>query len=170
MNSPFPGMDLYLERYWSSVQTHLVVGATRVLNRSLPGDLVARPEERLEIASDDDREEPSTIIADSAVFGPGSERSSGSTAIVAPFKLVVDFVPHTEREGAESLSPKARGTDRPRCMLWKRIWCEKETGVSCCARIRAPWRRWLSIGQSFAVAEFAGRRMCTRGPFKNRWS
>ena len=90
-------MDLYLERYWSSVQTHLVVGATRVLNRSLPGDLVARPEERLEIASDDDREEPSTIIADSAVFGPGSERSSGSTAIVAPFKLVVDFVPHTER-------------------------------------------------------------------------
>jgi hypothetical protein len=97
MNSPFPGMDPYLERYWPSVHTQLASGATRALNRVLPADLVARPEERLQIVSEEDLENVSTLVADASVSGPREGQSPAAASLSAPFTLTLDFEPGTER-------------------------------------------------------------------------
>jgi len=47
MNSPFPGMDPYLERSWGDVHCRFITAASGVLNCILPADLAARVEERL---------------------------------------------------------------------------------------------------------------------------
>ena len=47
MPSPFPGMDPYLEHYWSDVRPDLVALARTALNDLLPDDLVARINRRL---------------------------------------------------------------------------------------------------------------------------
>jgi len=45
MQSPFPGMDPYLEQYWGDVQTTLMVYACNQINEQLSDDLQARIEE-----------------------------------------------------------------------------------------------------------------------------
>jgi len=96
MKSPFPGMDPYLEPYWPGLHTHLVSLATAELNRTLPGDLVAQAEERLSIESSD--ELIRTVAADVMVYKPeGPDIAEGGIAISAPYKLVVDAEPLTER-------------------------------------------------------------------------
>lgn len=47
MNSPFPGMDPYLEQHWGDVHHSLITFAQGFLNERLPGDLRARVEERV---------------------------------------------------------------------------------------------------------------------------
>src|SRR6058998_1641252 len=47
MNSPFPGMDPYLEAHWLDVHPRLIVEAATIIQRQLGDDLVARIEERL---------------------------------------------------------------------------------------------------------------------------
>jgi hypothetical protein len=47
MNSPFPGMDPYLEERWGDVHHSLITFAKGFLNERLPGDLRARVEERV---------------------------------------------------------------------------------------------------------------------------
>src|SRR4051794_1869415 len=47
MNSPFPGMDPYLERHWGDVHHRLIQYACDALQPALPGDLLARVEERV---------------------------------------------------------------------------------------------------------------------------
>lgn len=47
MNSPFPGMDPYLERHWLDVHASLVYLAKSELQQQLSHGLVARNEERL---------------------------------------------------------------------------------------------------------------------------
>jgi hypothetical protein len=96
MQSPFPGMDPYLEPHWPGLRTHLVSLATAALNRSLPGDLVAQAEERLSIESND--EISRLAAADVMVYQPGErEFSEGGLAISAPYKLVAEVEPLTER-------------------------------------------------------------------------
>jgi hypothetical protein len=96
MNSPFPGMDPYLEPHWPGLHTHLVSLATADLNRSLPEDLVARAEERLSVETADDIGR--AVLADVAVYQPGlSDVGEGGLAISAPYKLIADVEPATER-------------------------------------------------------------------------
>jgi Protein of unknown function (DUF4058) len=45
MASPFPGMDPYLERFWSDVHARLVTYACDQLQERLPPDLIARMQE-----------------------------------------------------------------------------------------------------------------------------
>jgi hypothetical protein len=45
MNSPFPGMDPYLERFWGDIHTTFLVYARDQINEQLPSDLQARVEE-----------------------------------------------------------------------------------------------------------------------------
>jgi hypothetical protein len=97
MKSPFPGMDPYLERHWLDVHASLVAAARNSLNTQLPEDLIARTEERLAIDADD-FEKLHGVGPDVKVFEPGvSEASETGVAITAPYKLVVDLDPITER-------------------------------------------------------------------------
>lgn len=96
MKSPFPGMDPYLEPHWPGLHTQLAALATSELNSLLPNDLVARPEERLsiEFAEDPIR----TVAADVIVYEPeGTDLAEGGVAISAPYKLVIEAEPTTER-------------------------------------------------------------------------
>jgi len=96
MKSPFPGMDPYLEPHWPGLHTQFVALATTELNRLLPDDLVARPEERLAIENSD--EAARTVVADVTVSQPdASDIAEGGLAISAPFKLMIDLEPLTER-------------------------------------------------------------------------
>ena len=61
MNSPFPGMDPYLEPHWLDVHTAIVAAARQDLNRHLPEDLIASVEERIAIETED---------GDERLFGP----------------------------------------------------------------------------------------------------
>src|SRR5439155_5717244 len=54
MASPFPGMDPYLERSWGDVHQALIIYAREQLQPRLPGDLRARVEERVFVASADE--------------------------------------------------------------------------------------------------------------------
>lgn len=47
MTSPFPGMNPYLEAYWSNVHVLMIVALTAQLKRVLPAGLAARPEEQV---------------------------------------------------------------------------------------------------------------------------
>ncbi|QDV32515.1 DUF4058 family protein [Tautonia plasticadhaerens] len=49
MKSPFPGMDPYLEQFWTDVHVSLTAYTRDALQRRLPRDLRARVEERLYI-------------------------------------------------------------------------------------------------------------------------
>jgi hypothetical protein len=51
MNSPFPGMDPYLESHWRDVHHRLVMYSSDAIQSSLPGDLRARVEERVFVES-----------------------------------------------------------------------------------------------------------------------
>jgi Protein of unknown function (DUF4058) len=55
MNSPFPGMDPYLEQHWGDVHHNLITFAQGLLNENLPRDLRARVQERVlvELPSED---------------------------------------------------------------------------------------------------------------------
>ncbi len=57
MNSPFPGMDPYLERHWGDVHQALVTYIRDQLQPALPGDLRARMQERVYIESPSMRHE-----------------------------------------------------------------------------------------------------------------
>ncbi len=47
MKSPFPGMDPYLEPYWSDVHVTLIAAIKRNLQPMMPDGLVARAEEQV---------------------------------------------------------------------------------------------------------------------------
>lgn len=97
MKSPFPGMDPYLEPHWPGLHTHLVSLGTAQLNRSLPEDLVAQADERLNIEGADE-ETLRSVAADVVVYQPGElDLSEGGIAISAPYKLVVNMEPLTQR-------------------------------------------------------------------------
>jgi hypothetical protein len=55
MNSPFPGMDPYLERYWGDVHHAFVTYVRDWIQSRLPGDLRARMQERVYIELPDAR-------------------------------------------------------------------------------------------------------------------
>ena len=90
-------MDPYLEKFWPSFHTQLVSEVTRVLNGKLPADLVAMPEERLAITTDEELGRMNTLVADVAVRDKAAKTSDGLATITAPFKLIIDFEPGTER-------------------------------------------------------------------------
>src|SRR5262249_23841838 len=47
MQSPFPGMDPYLEQHWGAVHHNLITVGRGLLNELLPPDLRARVQERV---------------------------------------------------------------------------------------------------------------------------
>lgn len=49
MKSPFPGMDPYLEQHWRDIHASLIIYSRDQLEEQLPGNLIARVEERVVI-------------------------------------------------------------------------------------------------------------------------
>jgi hypothetical protein len=47
MKSPFPGMDPYLEQFWPDVHAGPIIYARDQIEEQLPGNLIARVEERV---------------------------------------------------------------------------------------------------------------------------
>src|SRR2546423_7786011 len=77
MQSPFPGMDPYLERHWSDVHARLIYLACNEINRQLGGDLRARMGERVVVEQDFDPIR--SIYPDVRVF----EHGVGQRAVAA---------------------------------------------------------------------------------------
>lgn len=76
MNSPFPGMDPYLEQHWRDVHSRLVTYASDALQALLPADLLARVEERVYVESDEAFRRaiyPYVRVVEHGVRGPGGQ-------------------------------------------------------------------------------------------------
>jgi len=78
MKSPFPGMDPYLEQYWSDVQASLAIYARNHLNRQLPKDLRARVHQSVavELETPDDVDEHRIYFPDVQVV-PSDRPANG---------------------------------------------------------------------------------------------
>ena len=112
INSPFPGMDPYLEQYWGDVHAALVTYCRDAIQPRLPADLRARMRERLVVTNPE--EAPRDIVPDVRVVERSRGPSRGGTAVLEieeiavaePLILRVDE-PAAERfiEIAEAKSP-----------------------------------------------------------------
>jgi hypothetical protein len=91
MNSPFPGMDPYLEQRWSDVHTKLISFIGEALQETLPHDLRARSEESILLEEESGTEK--NYRADVAIVSVGQKHSlpplAGSVAVAEP--LIVEF-------------------------------------------------------------------------------
>lgn len=90
MNSPFPGMDPFLELHWQDVHSRFMVYASSQLNRQLPSDLTARVEESIAVEVDDNHYR--TIYPDISVIENyqqtnGYEAQTSSVAVADPFEV-----------------------------------------------------------------------------------
>ncbi|MCI0378226.1 MAG: DUF4058 family protein [Gemmataceae bacterium] len=79
MKSPFPGMDPYLEQHWLDVHASLIIYARDQLQPQLPGNLIARVEERL-VVQPEDREDRS-IYPDVRVVEESNKRAATGIAL-----------------------------------------------------------------------------------------
>lgn len=84
MNSPFPGMDPYLEHYWSDVHVSLLIAIKEALHPILPPGLRVRAEEQVLLESSEGeplaRFRPDVAIVERRREDPGAV----TTATVAP--------------------------------------------------------------------------------------
>jgi hypothetical protein len=88
MDSPFPGMDPYLEARWSDVHVKLISFIGEALQPLLPRDMRARSEERVLLEEEDESQE---YRSDVAVVETGG-RGGAVTATAAPTATVEPIV------------------------------------------------------------------------------
>src|SRR5438270_9882596 len=98
MNSPFPGMDPYLEAHWRDVHARLIVYISDQIQPQLGGALRARVEERLVVESplDESRE----IYPDVRVFSSKPSDRAGAAAGGAVLEPLI--VPCSDEEAIET--------------------------------------------------------------------
>ena len=110
MNSPFPGMDPYLERHWGDVHQALVTYIRDRLQSSLPGDLRARMQERVYIELPEagheydpdvrviERPAPSSPGSATAVAEPATDTriEDADPSMAEPIVIHLDIEPVTE--------------------------------------------------------------------------
>jgi hypothetical protein len=95
MKSPFPGKDPRHERNWRDIHTKLETYSADALNASLPGDLIARQEERVVVDSAEFRR---AIYPDVRVYeDPAQSGGGAASAVVAePIVLLLETEEHVE--------------------------------------------------------------------------
>ena len=100
MRSPFPGMDPYLERYWSTARGSLIQAIAAALNDSLPDGLAARSEEEVRIETLAG-ERLSGIRPDVAVVtkpaAAGRTLTAAGTAVAEPTRIKYVETPIVDR-------------------------------------------------------------------------
>jgi hypothetical protein len=93
MRSPFPGMDPYLEQFWGDVHHRLITYTCDALQRHLPGDLLARMDERVFVEPSEGQGR--NIVPDVRVVDRGrpTERGVGTgngVAVAEPLVIHLD--------------------------------------------------------------------------------
>jgi hypothetical protein len=93
MDSPFPGMNPYLEQYWGDIHQRLIIYSSDALQKQLPGDLRARVNERVYVEPEDGK--PRDIVPDVRVVERGrrdepSLRPSNGIAVAEPLIIHLD--------------------------------------------------------------------------------
>lgn len=99
MKSPFPGMDPYLEQFWPDIHASLIIYARDQLEEQLPGNLIARVEERivLETEAEETRSAyPDIKIAERFAGGATAVVVARSEAAIEPVIVEYDGEPATE--------------------------------------------------------------------------
>ena len=94
MRSPFPGMDPYLEQFWGDVHHSMITYARDMIQKQLPGELLARVDERVFVEPAEDK--PRTIVPDVRVVERGRPASRGprlGNGIAVAEPLVVHIEP-----------------------------------------------------------------------------
>jgi hypothetical protein len=100
MKSPFPGMDPYLEQHWRDVHASLIIYARDQLQPQLPGNLVARVEERLVVEPEEGGGR--SIYPDVRVVEQPSKQRGG-TLLVAEVALTEPvLVPYDSEQVTET--------------------------------------------------------------------
>src|SRR4051812_6345261 len=96
MNSPFPGMDPYLEQHWGDVHQAFITYLRDAIQLRLPGDLRARMQERVYIELPDEGRHES--YPDVRVFeyprrepGTGEVADPGGPAVAVAEPVLVDL-------------------------------------------------------------------------------
>lgn len=95
MNSPFPGMDPFLELRWGDVHTSLMVYIRNQINTQLPSDLQARVEEGGKVSIEDDvgiDDEPRNrrVVPDVRIV---ENSEGGGTAVMAESSVIEADLP-----------------------------------------------------------------------------
>jgi hypothetical protein len=90
MNSPFPGMDPYLEPFWGDIHLTMIAHSRAAIQKQLPHDLVARVDEREFVESA--KGQPRDVIPDVRVVerGRGDKpalRASNGIAVAEPLVI-----------------------------------------------------------------------------------
>jgi hypothetical protein len=91
MNSPFPGMNPYLEARWSNVHVLMVSAIAALLKPSLPDGLEARPEEEIRIETIAGERmrgfRPDIALVDAGIATMPEIESAGMTAVAEPIRI-----------------------------------------------------------------------------------
>src|SRR5438552_1377880 len=98
MKSPFPGMDPYLEQFWQDVHASLIIYIRDQLEEQLPGNLIARVEERIVLEV---QGEPSPAAYPDVKISERPGRGGGAAiksraAVIEPVIVEYDGEPATE--------------------------------------------------------------------------
>jgi hypothetical protein len=93
MRSPFPGMDPYLEQFWGDVHHTMINRSRAAIQKQLPGDLVARVDERVFVEPSEGL--PRKIVPDVKVVERGRReepvlRASNGVAVAEPLVVQVE--------------------------------------------------------------------------------
>jgi hypothetical protein len=101
-SNPFPGMNPFLERYWSDVHTKLIAYIPDAIAEDLPPDLNARSEERVtmhEPGGDQTQLRADVAVVESWKQGvrPQWKPESGTDAAVATEPQIISLTEETER-------------------------------------------------------------------------
>lgn len=97
MNSPFPGMDPYLETHWRDVHTSLMTYIRDQLQDQLPLDLVARVEESVSVDVADESRLIAPDVRITEDFASAEPAVSRTSAAVAEPLVVLEEIPQTAR-------------------------------------------------------------------------
>jgi hypothetical protein len=90
MNSPFPGMDPYLEQHWGDVHHNLITFAQGMINERLPRDLRARVQERIlvELPTDERAYYPDVRVVEHDRPGqPGPAGEATGVTLAGPLEV-----------------------------------------------------------------------------------
>lgn len=96
MKSPFPGMDPYLEQFWPDVHARMILYACDHLEEQLPGNLIARVEERVVLETD----EAARAVYPDIKITERRGRGSAAAGVVSKASVAEPIIVEVSREAA----------------------------------------------------------------------